>query len=144
MTGALGIGAVAGGLVTATQGRTGLRPLMLTAVAFGIAIFLASIAPVLAAEYVALAAVGLTSVAFLATGNSTLQLEADPSMRGRVMALWPVAFMGSTPIGGPLVGWVVAETNGRVGLAVGGRRASLHVALARYHGGDCGSVGPPP
>jgi MFS family permease len=129
MTGAIGIGAVAGGLVAATRGRTGLRPLTITAVAFGIAILLASIAPGPATEYAALTAVGWTSVSFLATGNSTLQVEADPSMRGRVMALWTVAFMGSTPIGGALIGWIVAETNGRVGLAVGGASCLLAAGL---------------
>ena len=57
---------------------------------------------------------------FLATGNSTLQLQSDPSMRGRVMSLWAVAFLGSTPVGGPLIGWIVATTNARIGLGVGG------------------------
>jgi MFS family permease len=51
--------------------------------------------------------------------NSTLQLGTDPQMRGRVMALWAVAFMGSTPIGGPLIGWITSEAGARVGLGVG-------------------------
>jgi MFS family permease len=58
--------------------------------------------------------------------NSTLQLQTDPQMRGRVMALWAVAFMGTTPIGGPLIGWITSETNARVGLGVGA--ASCFVA----------------
>jgi MFS family permease len=58
--------------------------------------------------------------------NSTLQLETDPQMRGRVMALWAVAFMGTTPIGGPLIGWITSETNARMGLGVGA--ASCFVA----------------
>jgi MFS family permease len=120
MTAAIGVGAVAGGLVTATRGRTGLQPLSVAAAALGLGILVASVAPNLWLEYAALAVVGWTSITFLATGNTTLQLEADASMRGRVMALWAVAFMGSTPIGGPVVGWIVAQTNGRVGLAVGG------------------------
>ncbi len=52
-------------------------------------------------------------------GNSTLQLATDPQMRGRVMALWSVAFLGSTPIGGPLIGWITAIAGARVGLGVG-------------------------
>ncbi len=52
-------------------------------------------------------------------GNSTLQLATDPGMRGRVMALWSVAFLGSTPIGGPLIGWITATAGARVGLGVG-------------------------
>jgi len=120
LTASMGIGAVLGGLVTAARGRTGLRTLTLAGSLFGIAILFASLAPVLAVEFVALAAVGWASVTFLATGNSTLQLEAEPSMRGRVMALWAVAFLGSTPVGGPLIGWIVAVASARVGLAVGG------------------------
>lgn len=120
MNAAMGSGAVLGGLVTAARGRTGMRPLVLAASGFGVAILLAAAAPVLGLELAALAVVGWASVSFLATGNSTLQLEAEPSMRGRVMSLWAVAFLGSTPVGGPLMGWVVAEAGGRVGLLVGG------------------------
>lgn len=115
----MGVGAVVGGLVTATRGRTGLRPLTVAAALFGVAILIAALSPMLAVAFVAMAAVGWTSVSFLATGNSTLQLAAKPAMRGRVMALWAVAFLGSTPIGGPLIGWIVAIANARVGLAVG-------------------------
>jgi MFS family permease len=120
LTASMGIGAVVGGLVTATRGRTGLRTLTVAASAFGVMILLAAVSPVLGLEIVALAAVGWTSVTFLASGNSTLQLQAEPSMRGRVMALWSVAFLGSTPVGGPLIGWIVAVASARVGLAVGG------------------------
>jgi len=55
----------------------------------------------------------------MSTGNSTLQLGAAPNMRGRVMSLWFVAFQGSTPIGGPVVGWVMATAGARAGLGVG-------------------------
>ncbi len=119
LTAAMGAGAVLGGLFTATRGKTGLRPLSIAALMFGIAMVAAAVSPVLAVEYATLALVGWGSVAFLATGNSTLQLTSDPSMRGRVMALWAVAFLGSTPIGGPVIGWVISAANARVGLAVG-------------------------
>jgi MFS family permease len=119
MTAAMGAGAVVGGLLVAAVGRTGLRPLVLSAGAFGVVIMLAALAPSLPVELAALALVGWASISFMATGNSTLQLEAAPSMRGRVMSLWFVAFQGSTPIGGPLVGWVMAWTGARAGLGVG-------------------------
>ena len=128
LNGAMGFGAVGGGLVTATRGKTGLRPLSIAAAAFGLMILVAAISPVLGLEIAALALVGWASVSFLATGNSTLQLQASPTMRGRVMALWAVAFLGSTPIGGPLIGWIISVSNGRVGLGVGG--ASCLVAAA--------------
>jgi len=120
LTAAMGAGAVLGGLVTAARGRTGLRALSLAGVIFGVAIGFASLAPALAVEFIALGAVGWASVTFLATGNTTLQLQAEPSMRGRVMSLWAVAFMGSTPVGGPLIGWIVAESSARIGLGTGG------------------------
>lgn len=119
MTAAMGAGAVVGGLLVAAVGRTGLRTLVLAAGAFGAVIMLAALAPTLPFELVALALVGWASISFMATGNSTLQLAARPSMRGRVMSLWFVAFQGSTPIGGPLVGWVMAWAGARAGLGVG-------------------------
>ena len=120
MTAAMGVGAVVGGLFTAARGRTGLRPLVLASAAFGIFVLLAALAPGLPLELVLLAAVGAASVSFIAVGNSTLQLEAAPELRGRVMSLWFVAFQGSTPIGGPLIGWVIGVAGARAGLGVGG------------------------
>ena len=135
MTAAMGVGAVVGGLVTAARGRTGLRPMIVAAVGFGVAILLAAVAPVLALAYVLLLAVGWASVSFIAIGNSTIQLAAAPQMRGRAIALWQVAFQGTTPIGGPLIGWIIAASDPRVGLAVGGvsclAAAAGGIALAR-------------
>jgi MFS family permease len=119
MTAAMGIGAVVGGLLVATRGKTGLRPLVLAATVFGLAVALATAAPSLPLELAALALAGGASISFMATGNSTLQLEAQPSMRGRVMALWFVAFQGSTPVGGPIVGWVMEAMGPRAGLGLG-------------------------
>jgi MFS family permease len=129
MTAAMGIGAVAGGLVVAARGKTGLRPLVLAATAFGVAMAFATLAPSLAIELLALALAGAASISFMSTANSTLQLSAVPSMRGRVMALWFVAFQGSTPIGGPIVGWVMAVAGARAGLGLGAITC-IAVALA--------------
>ena len=82
MTAAMGIGAVVGGLMTAARGKTGLRAMVGASFVFGVVILFASLAPVLAVEFVALAMVGYASVSFLAMGNSTLQLATDPQMRG--------------------------------------------------------------
>ena len=118
MTAAMGIGAVAGGLLVAARGRTGLRPLIAAACAFGVALALAALAPSLPVELAALALVGWASISFMSTGNATLQLTAPPSMRGRVMSLWFVAFQGSTPIGAPIVGWAMAAAGARAGLGI--------------------------
>ena len=119
MTAAMGIGAVIGGLVMAARGKTGLRMLVLASTAFGIAMLAATVAPDLALMLVAMLLVGAAQIAFMSSGNSTLQLGAAPEMRGRVMSLWFVAFQGSTPIGGPIVGALMAVAGARAGLAIG-------------------------
>jgi MFS family permease len=129
LTAAMGFGAVFGGLTTATRGRTGLRPMTLAATGFGVTMLCVAIAPTLAVAFVAMAVTGFAAITFMATGNSTLQLESAPSMRGRVMALWAVGFMGSTPIGGPAVGWIVEVAGARIGLAVGALSCIAAAAL---------------
>ena len=125
MTAAMGAGAVAGGLYTAARGRTGLRPMIIASVGFGAAILACAFAPVLALAYAALVFVGWASVSFIATGNSTIQLSSEPSMRGRAIALWQVGFQGTTPIGGPAIGWIIALSDPRIGLAAGGASCLL-------------------
>ncbi|HEX5147425.1 MAG TPA: MFS transporter [Conexibacter sp.] len=129
MTAAMGVGAVGGGLLVAARGRIGLVPLTLASAAFGVTLALAALAPSLGVEIAALVLAGWASISFMSTGNATLQLTAPPSMRGRVMSLWFVAFQGSTPIGGPLVGWVIAALGARAGLGVG---AAAGVAAAAF------------
>jgi MFS family permease len=128
-----------GGLVTATRGRTGIRALVGAATVFGVSIAFAAVTPVLAVELVALALVGYGSVSFLSMANSTLQLETEPQMRGRVMALWSVAFMGTTPIGGPVIGWITGLAGARVGLGVGAVSClvagAIGLAAMRWLGG---------
>jgi MFS family permease len=119
MTAAMGLGAIVGGLRVAARGKTGLAPLVAAACAFGLTVTLAALAPNLALELAALAFAGAASISFMSTGNSTLQLAAEPSMRGRVMSLWFVAFQGSTPIGGPIIGVVMAVFGARAGLGLG-------------------------
>lgn len=140
MTASMGFGAVFGGLYVAARGRTGLPTLVLAAAAFGVVLAAAALAPSLGVEMLALALAGAASISFMSTGNSTLQLGAAPSMRGRVMSLWFVAFQGSTPIGGPIVGWVMAAAGARAGLGLGAVTCLLVavlglVALRRLGGG---------
>jgi MFS family permease len=128
MTAAMGVGAVLGGLYTAGRGTTGLRSLTRSAAAFAVLITLAALAPNLPIEIVVLAAVGAASVSFLSKGNSTLQLAAAPRMRGRVMALWSVAFLGSTPLGGPAAGAVAQYAGPRWGLGLGAAACAVAAA----------------
>ncbi|HEX3804745.1 MAG TPA: MFS transporter [Solirubrobacteraceae bacterium] len=129
MTAAMGAGAVVGGLALATRGKIGSLPLIIAALAFGISMAFAAVAPNLVLELVALVIVGSASVAFMSQTNATLQLRAAPEMRGRVMSLWFVAFQGSTPIGGPIVGAVMAAHGARSGLALGAVACLLVAAV---------------
>jgi MFS family permease len=129
MTSAMGVGAILGGLVVAWRGTTGVRTLTLVVTAFAGTFALAALAPSLPLELVALAMLGWASISFMATGNSTLQLTADPMMRGRVMSLWFVAFQGSTPIGGPIIGWIIAAAGARAGLGTGAAVCILAASL---------------
>ncbi|MFC7451251.1 MFS transporter [Rhodococcus daqingensis] len=130
MTAAMGFGAVVGGLFVAARGKTGIPALVGAATLFGVLIAAAALAPTLWLELVILVLVGAASVGFLSIGNSTLQLEAEPGMRGRVMALWSVAFLGSTPIGGPIAGAVAEQFGGRVALAMGAAACLVAAAAA--------------
>jgi MFS family permease len=120
MTSVMGAGAVVGGLVSAARAKLRARSLCLAAIGWGISITVAAVAPTLWTELVVLLFVGYGSITFNSYAKTTLQLAARPEMRGRVMALWALAWQGSTPIGGPLVGWIAQATNPRWSLIVGG------------------------
>ena len=120
MASVMGVGAVAGGLISAARSRPKARSLCLAAIGWGVAITAAAVAPTLPLELIALVCVGYGSITFNSYAKTTLQLAADPTMRGRVMALWFLAWQGSTPIGGPLVGWIAQETDARWALVAGG------------------------
>jgi MFS family permease len=119
MTAAIGAGAIVGGLYVAARGQIGVRALMRSSALFAVVLLLAAAAPTLWLELIALFFVGAVSVGFLSKGSSTLQLSAEPTMRGRVMALWAVAVQGTTPIGGPIAGLVTEYLGGRAGLVLG-------------------------
>ena len=120
MTSVMGAGAVVGGLVSAARAKLRARSLCVAAMGWGIAITVAAVAPSLWTELIALAFVGYGSITFNSYAKTTLQLAARPEMRGRVMALWALAWQGSTPIGGPLVGWIAQATDPRWSLIAGG------------------------
>ena len=130
MASVMGAGAVIGGLISASRSRLRARSLCLAAVGWGIAITLAAVAPSLPFELAALVFVGIGSVTFNSYAKTTLQLAAEPAMRGRVMALWFLAWQGSTPIGGPLVGWIAQEAGARWSLLAGGLPTVLCGLLA--------------
>jgi len=121
-----GVGSLVGALVMASRATTPNTPRMSKlAVALGLASVAVGLAPVLSVTWVLLPLLGGAAIAFAITGNSTLQLTAAEEMRGRVMSLYTVVFLGSTPIGGPIAGVVGEHLGPRVGLVGGGVIAVL-------------------
>jgi MFS family permease len=119
MTALMGAGALLGALSSA-RAAPSPRRLAGSCLAFGFFMTLSALAPNRATEYVLIVLTGLASMTFLACANSTCQLASTPAMRGRVMAIYALVFLGSTPVGGPLIGWVCQRLSPRYGVAVGG------------------------
>ncbi|MCL4446106.1 MAG: MFS transporter [Actinobacteria bacterium] len=117
---AMGSGAIIGGLAVAHRSRPSVALMARIGILFSVTVLAVSIAPSQILVTIALVVMGIFSISFIATANATLQLQAEPNMRGRVMALYAIAFLGSTPIGAPLVGLISDASNPRVALAVGG------------------------
>jgi MFS family permease len=116
---AMGLGSVVAGLAVAGRVAPRVRTIAVAATAFGVGLALAAVSPTPATAAACLALTGAASVVFSSTTNATVQLRAAPHMRGRVVALYIVAFMGSTPLGGPLVGAIGEQAGARAALAVG-------------------------
>jgi len=130
MTSCMGAGAVVGGLIAASRSRPTGRRLVAVSFALGATLLTCAVMPVYPAELAALVLMGVANIGFIATANTTLQLASAPEMRGRVMALYGVAFLGTTPIGGPLVGWISQVAGPRAGIGVGGIACVLAAAAA--------------
>ncbi|MGH9280030.1 MAG: MFS transporter, partial [Acidimicrobiales bacterium] len=116
----MGMGALAGALVAARRAMPTRPVLVGAAMAFGAFELLAAVATTPPVAGVFVVAMGAAMMLFLATANSTLQLSAEPNMRGRVMALYGLVFLGGTPFGGPLMGWLGEHVGPRFSLVVGG------------------------
>jgi MFS family permease len=129
----MSIGSVIGALVSAHEAQATRRFVLGAALAFGTSLVVAAFAPTLGLELLVLVPVGAAGIAFTAMSNGVLQTECAPEMRGRVAALFTVAFLGSTPIGGPIIGWVSQQLGPRAGLWVGGV-ATLTVTIAAIAG----------
>jgi MFS family permease len=105
--------------------------LVLSAALFGAAQLVAAVAPTEGVQLLALVPLGAASVTFAAGVNSSLQLASAEHLRGRVMALYSVVFLGSTPIGAPLVGWLAESAGPRWALVLGALAALATAAGAR-------------
>ena len=128
---AMGVGSIFGALLSGHRGHVTGRLLVISATLFGATQLLAAIAPSEWTQLIVLAPVGAASVTFAAGVNSSLQLNAG-AMRGRVMALYSVVFLGSTPIGAPIVGAIAEHGGPRLGLAIGGVAALATAGWAAW------------
>jgi len=128
LTSSFGLGAVIGGLAIASQRRNTPSLLVLAGSLFGMGVLAAAFMPSLFLSGLALVFAGFASIFFTSLGNTILQLTSSAEMRGRVMSFWSIAFLGSTTIGGPVVGWFAEVAGARWGLALGGI-AALTAAL---------------
>jgi MFS family permease len=128
---AMGLGALIGGLLTATRMNVTPKMLAYNSFLFGLCIVLASVMPTFQLELVALVLVGIFSISMVSISIVILQLNSEPNMRSRVMSLWTVAFLGSTPIGGPIIGWIGEHLSPRWCLVTGGT-AAISAAFLGY------------
>lgn len=113
-------GSLLGALLAARRGRTKQRVLVGAALLFGLLEALASTAPSFWLFALLLVPIGVFGLTFNTTANATVQLASDPVMRGRVMSLYMMVFVGGTPVGGPVMGWVTDTFGARIGFLSGG------------------------
>jgi MFS family permease len=117
---ALAIGSATGALFAGATTRPRPGMIVLAAAGFGLLEVAAALAPRLAVFVVLLAAMGLANLAFQSMANASVQLAVDPRLRGRVMGLYMLAFIGGTPIGAPLIGVLTSQFGARAGMTVCG------------------------
>lgn len=115
----LAIGSVVGALLAARRERPRIRVIILSAAAFGVSCAVAAVMPTFETFAVSLILVGFTAITLMTTANGAVQTTTSPVMRGRVMALYMAIFLGGTPVGAPIIGWVANEFGPRWALGVG-------------------------
>jgi len=130
---ALGIGSIAGAFFAAGQGRSTVRALTFTATAFSVVLGLLGLAPFYLAAIVLLLAQGFWSVSFSTTANTRVQLAAPPELRGRVMGIYNLVFVGTTPLGAGLTGAVADRWDIRAALVTNAACCLLGIGLGLYY-----------
>jgi MFS family permease len=125
----MSVGSVLGALTIARRTQADTEFLARCTLALGVSMILLALAPVTAAAYVAVIPVGITSVMVISGSNAVVQLGTVPAMRGRVLALLAVVFLGSTPVGGPIAGWVSEAFGARWALGLGAATSLIAAVL---------------
>lgn len=128
---AMSVGAVAGGIAVARRADAELRFLGRAALGFGVALALVAIAPTVAVAVPAAVLAGAAGSQFVCGSTAVLQTRCAPTMRGRILALSAVVLVGSTAVGGPIIGWLAEHLGPRWGLGVGAAAALIAGAVVR-------------
>jgi predicted MFS family arabinose efflux permease len=131
------VGALVGALAVARRRRISIRAVAGSAFAYGVALAFMAVAPNQGIAFALGPLLGLASIAFLTASTAIVQIEAAPEMRGRVLALQAMLFLGSTPVGGPIVGFVSERWGARYGIGIGAAAAltagAFGLHFARRH-----------
>ncbi|GAA2061780.1 MFS transporter [Streptomyces albiaxialis] len=127
----MAVGSVAGALLSARRGHSRMRLMVGAALLFGVLEMAAALSPSYWVFAALMAPIGIVGLTFNVTANASVQMASDPVMRGRVMSLYVMVFMGGTPIGGPIMGWVTDTYGARIGFLAGGLiSAAIAVVVA--------------
>lgn len=125
----LAIGSLSGALIAARRVRPRVRLVIGAGFMFGIAVGVMALMPTYELYALASIPVGFFSLTMMTAANATIQMSVEPEMRGRVMALYLVVFVGATPVGAPVVGWIAETYGARWGVGIGAITA-IAVSLA--------------
>jgi MFS family permease len=126
----MAIGSLGGALLAARREHPRLRLLIGATLGFGVSSIIAALMPTYLSFAIALIPVGLSSLTLMTAANATIQLSTAPAMRGRVMALYMAIFMGGTPIGAPIIGWIGQTFGARYTILLGGVMSIITAGLA--------------
>ena len=130
----LAVGSLTGALIAARRTSSSQRLVVVAAIVFGLVTLAAGLMPTYLTFALVLPVAGITSMTLMTAANSFVQMAADPAMRGRVLALYLAVFMGGTPVGAPLLGWVAEHAGARWTLIGGGGLTALGtIADRRLH-----------
>ena len=129
----MAVGSLSAALMSARRPNPRLRILLAALAGFAVASAAAALAPSYLWFAVLLIPVGLTALTVLTTANSMVQLSVDPAMRGRVMALYMAVFLGGTPLGSPVIGWIGSTLGARWTILIGSVATGLAVVAAMLY-----------
>jgi MFS family permease len=126
------VGSLIGALAMARRHESGVNHVIIGAVAFGTFMTILALAPTFASTFPIAMAMGFSSMVFMVSSTAIVQMRAEPAMRGRVLALQAIVFLGTTPIGGPIIGAICDAWGARAGLLVGGLAALVASAWGTF------------